>query len=123
MPATNTGQQQHEISEVAYRNAPGYHATQQEAAVHATINPDVIPLPAIDSNPINGIQTEGYIVSAFPALFPMGTCDLRDPSRPFKINPDTYFKLLMRYDGGKFAKDPRVRFLHLIRNYAGRPLN
>ena len=112
--SADTGQEeQHDISEVVYGNAPGYHAPQQAAAVRATIDPDVVTWPVIDSNPVNEFQTEGYIVSAFPALFPTGKCDLRDRSRPFKISPDTYFKHLMRYDDGRFAKDPRFRFFAL----------
>jgi hypothetical protein len=40
----------------------------------------VIAYPTIGVEPINEYTTEGYIVRAFPTLFPSGACDLRDNS-------------------------------------------
>lgn len=36
-----------------------------------------IPWPNIDSNPVNEFRTSGYIVRAFPTLYPTGNADLR----------------------------------------------
>src|SRR5947207_2687225 len=73
----------------------------------------VIDYPAIREEPINEFSTDGYIVRAFPGLFPYGNCDLRDNSaRLVKVANSEYFKHLLRYKDGRFGKDPRfVQFM------------
>ena len=102
-----------EMDYVTHGNAPGFYATDQESEIRATIDPEVVSWPNIGSTPINEFQTEGFVVCAFPALFPAGTCDLRDPTRICKISAEQYFKHLLKYENGRFAKDPRFRFLAL----------
>lgn len=71
-----------------------------------------ITWPEIDGNPINEFQTIGYIVRAFPTLYPTGIADLR-ASREKKIKPAEYFKHLMWYKDGRFARHPRWRYFAL----------
>lgn len=70
---------------------------------------DVIQWPTIGERPINEFNTEGYIARAFPTLFPKGDADLHSP-RLQKVNPSPYFKHLMKYRDGRFAKSLRFRF-------------
>lgn len=68
--------------------------------------------PSLSGTPINEFETEGYIALAFPALFPRGNADyLR--SRDTKVTRDEYFKYLIEYHDGRFARDPRFRFFAL----------
>ena len=64
-----------EIVEVTYGNAPGVQATQQDERIHAALQPGSIAWSNINSSPINEFQTEGYIVCAFPVLFPLEISD------------------------------------------------
>lgn len=68
--------------------------------------------PEIDGSPINEFQTIGYIARAFPTLYPTGIADLRTP-RIKKVNPAEYFKHLMWYKDGRFARHPRWRYFAL----------
>lgn len=52
----------------------------------------------------------GYIAKAFPALFPTGNGDFLQP-RDIPVTRQDYFEYLMRYKDGRFARDPRFRFL------------
>ena len=72
----------------------------------------VLMWPTIGGTPINEFTTEGYISSAFPTLFPTGAADfLGERQNPVTIG--NYFKHLMMYDDGRFAKHPRFRFFAL----------
>ena len=95
---------------LVHGNVPGIESTPQEDLIQATLDPQMVSWPTMESAPINEFDTEGYIVRAFPALFPSGKCDLRDYSRSMKITADQYFKRLLKYKDGRFAKDPRFRF-------------
>ena len=69
----------------------------------------VLQWPNIDTTPINEFTTQGYIACAFPTLFPFGRADLRTP-RIKKVDPNPYFKHLMKYKDGRFATHPTFRF-------------
>lgn len=69
----------------------------------------ILPWPKLQSVPINEFTCDGYICRAFPTLFPTGKGDLRD-SRVCKVSNSEYFKFLMMYHDGRFAKHPRFRF-------------
>ncbi|KAI9916274.1 hypothetical protein PsorP6_016761 [Peronosclerospora sorghi] len=64
--------------------------------------------PTTSDTPINEFQTEGYISQAFPHLFPSGAADFLAP-RLVKVKPAEYFKHLMKYEDGRFGRDPRFR--------------
>lgn len=69
----------------------------------------ILPWPEIGQSPINEFNTQGYIACAFPVLFPFGNADLRTP-RLAKVDPNLYFKHLMKYKDGRFAKHNTFRF-------------
>ena len=68
--------------------------------------------PTIGGTPINEFTTEGYFSLAFPTLFPTGAAEfLGQRHNPITIG--YYFKHLMMYDDGRFAKHARFRFFAL----------
>ena len=72
----------------------------------------VIPWPETGTTPINEFTTEGYFSRAFPTLFPTGASEFLAP----RHNPVTighYFKHLLMYGNGRFAKHPRFRYCAL----------
>lgn len=72
----------------------------------------VVPWPTRGDTPINEFTTEGYISCAFPTLLPTGAADFVAPrQRPVTIG--NYFKHLMMYGEGQFAKHPRFRYFSL----------
>ena len=72
---------------------------REEVAINDTLervqnqNPHVL-WPEIEGSPINEFQTVGYIVRAFPTLYPTGKADLRTEC-PRDIKPAEYFKHLI----------------------------
>lgn len=69
----------------------------------------VLDWPEVSSEPISEASSEDYIPKAFPCLFPTGECGLKIERRK-NINPVNYFRHLMRYYDGRFARHPRFRF-------------
>lgn len=65
--------------------------------------------PTMSNEPINEMRTPGYIVCAFPTLFPYGIGDLRD-NRMKEVKPGNYFKHFMNFHDDRFAKHPTFRF-------------
>lgn len=68
-----------------------------------------LPYPSIDTKLIDEFKTEGYIVCAFPCLFPYGLADYRTP-RDVTIELREWFQYLMDQSDRRFARDPRFRF-------------
>jgi hypothetical protein len=90
---------------------------REEDAINDTLdriqsNDPPLLWPKIDGTPINEFQTPGYIARAFPTLYPHGKGDLRS-ERAWDINPAEYFKHLMWYKDGRFARHPRWRYFAL----------
>ena len=73
---------------------------------------NIVPWPPRADTPINEFVTEGYISCAFPTLFPTGAGDFLAP-RERVVTVGNYFKHLMRYDDGRFARHPRFRYFAL----------
>ena len=68
--------------------------------------------PSIQATAINEFNHEGYFCLAFPTLFPNARGDFTVPRlRPITIG--NYFKHLMMYKDGRFAKHPRFRYFAL----------
>ena len=67
----------------------------------------VLTQPALSSTPINehdsGLEV---LVQAFPFLFPQGLADLH-AVRPWAVKEFEYFKHLIRYKDGRFARHAR----------------
>ena len=72
----------------------------------------IVPWPENGSVPIDEFKTEGYISCAFPTLFPTGEADYLAP-RLQSVTVGMYFKHLMMYGEGRFAKHPRFRYFAL----------
>ena len=72
----------------------------------------VVPWPKSGDALINEFSTEGYISCAFPTLFPTGAGDYVAP-RHHTVTAGNYFKHLMMYGDGQFAKHPRFRYFAL----------
>lgn len=68
--------------------------------------------PLINNSPINEFQTPGYIACAFPTLYPTGRADLR-AERVRDVKPAEYFKHLLQYKDGRFARHTRWRYFAL----------
>ena len=83
------------------------HSVQQPACA-----PPTVPWPSAGRTPINEFNTEGYICCAFPTLFPTGSGDFLAP-RARIVTIGNYFKHLMLYHDGRFAKHPRFRYFAL----------
>lgn len=64
--------------------------------------------PEMSEDPVNEFEL-GFVVRAYPCLFPYGNCDLY-ASRPRKIQKHEYFKHLFRYGDERFVKHPTFRF-------------
>ena len=72
----------------------------------------VVPWPPRGDTPINEFTTEGYMSCAFPTLLPTGAGDFRAP-RQSRVTVGNYFKHLMRYGDGQFARHPRFPYFAL----------
>jgi ATP-dependent DNA helicase PIF1 len=68
-----------------------------------------LPYPSTSRSPINEFLDEGFVVRAFPALFPTGNADLNQP-RNIKLTAIEYFRFLLEFHDGRFVKDPRFRY-------------
>lgn len=73
---------------------------------------NTVPWPPRADSPVNEFVTEGYMSCAFPTLFPTGAGDFLAP-RERTVTVGNYFKHLMRFDEGRFARHPRFRYFAL----------
>jgi len=80
-----------------------------EIPTQETLVKNHIDWPTMSQEAIDEFQTVGYIVCAFPTLFPYGKADLRE-HRIVEIKPAMYFKHLMKYHDQRFAKHATFRF-------------
>ena len=62
--------------------------------------------PQINDKPVNEFQTPGYIACTFPTLYPTESVDLQ-AARVWKVKPTEYFKYLLLYKDGRFARHTR----------------
>ena len=89
-------------------------AVQQSVDQRQSTSSSHTPLmwPFIGGVPLNEFTTEGYFTCAFPTLFPTGAGDFLG-QRQVPVTIGNYFKHLMQYDDGRFARHPRFRFFAL----------
>jgi len=98
----------------------GRKMTEQETirqAVHDTRSQQPsAPTPALAwpscGSPVNEFNTEGYMSTAFPTLFPTGAGNFLAP-RQCAVTIGYFFKHLMMYQDGRFARHPRFRYFAL----------
>lgn len=69
-----------------------------------------VPYPQLDSLPVNEFTTEGFLSMSFPWLFPSGSCCLNNRSRQYRVTDLDFFRHLLKYHDGRFAKDPLFSF-------------
>ena len=81
-------------------------SVQERQSHHPAETPPTVMWPPSGGTPINEFKTEGYISCAFPTLFPTGAADFVAP-RQHTVTVGNYFKHLMMYQDGRFAKHPR----------------
>lgn len=86
--------------------------TVQERQAGSANAEEVLAWPKTGDAPINEFSTEGYISCAFPTLFPTGAGDFVAP-RHHTVTAGNYFKHLIMYGDGQFAKHPRFRYFAL----------
>ncbi|XP_074596305.1 uncharacterized protein LOC141851459 [Brevipalpus obovatus] len=98
--------QAQEVEEIQESFIPQLWNIDQQNQIQEALN---VPYPSIDGNPINEFSEEGYIVKAFPTLFPTGKADFL-AHRDVALTLDQYFKYLLMYKDKRFARDPRFRF-------------
>lgn len=80
--------------------------------IHSQTDCETIMWPSSSGNAISEFTTEGYFSLAFPTLYPTGSADFLAPRiRPITIG--NYYKHLMLYKDGRFAKHPRYRYFAL----------
>ena len=58
---------------------------------------------------MNEIISVNYVAAAFPYLFWRGQCQLL-AGRLWKPAPNEWFAHLLRFNGGRFARDKRLRY-------------
>ena len=68
--------------------------------------------PTIGGTPINEFTTEGYFSLAFPTLFPTGAAEFLG-QRHNSVTVGYYFKHLMMFGDGRFARHARFRYFAL----------
>ena len=71
-----------------------------------------VPWPHQADTPVNEFNVEGYMLCAFPTLFPTGAGDFLAP-REHVVTVGNYFKHLVRYNDGRFVRHPRFRYFAL----------
>ena len=84
----------------------------QERQSHQQPATPTLSWPPSGSTPVNEFNTEGYISCAFPTLFSTGAADFIAP-RPLQVTVGNYFKHLLLYKDGRFARHPRFRYFAL----------
>ena len=84
----------------------------KSVAERQTSAQSVVPWPQRSKTPINEFITEGYISCAFPTLLSTGAGDFLAP-RERVVTVGNYFKHILRYGDGRFARHPRFRYFAL----------
>ena len=77
--------------------------TEQEVVRKSIEDDHTVPWPSRGDAPINEFTTEGYMSCAFPTLMPTGAGDYVVP-RQRSVTVGNYFKHLMMYGDGQFAR-------------------
>ena len=87
-------------------------SVQERQSHQQPVSPPTVSWPPSGLTPINEFNTEGYISCAFPTLFPTGAADFVAPC-PLAVTVGNYFKHLLLYQDGRFARHPRFRYFAL----------
>ena len=82
--------------------------TESEKIKHLIRDRENFDWPEISKSPINEFTHEGYMALSFPTLYPTGEADF-NCSRMRKVTIGNYFKHILKYKDGRFARHPRYR--------------
>jgi hypothetical protein len=90
---------------------------QEDIAINDTLdhvqsNNHPLLWPEMEGTPINKFQMPGYMVKAFPTLYPYGLADLRSKHLR-NIKPAEYFRHLIWHKDGRFTQHTRWRYFAL----------
>ncbi|CAG8768737.1 17938_t:CDS:2 [Cetraspora pellucida] len=89
-------------------------ATYSEINQLVNLNSNIlINWPTIKDNPINEFEEVGYIMKAFPTLFPKGKADLRSTQRYRQVYSAEYFEHLIKYHDRRFVQHKRFHYFAL----------
>jgi len=92
---------------------PAVYQSRTEAEnVRQSLQNSTVSWPNREQYPINEFSTEGYFSHAFPTLFPTGAAEFLAP-HIHRITIGNYFKHLIMYDDGRFARYCRFRYFVL----------
>ncbi|KAK3911536.1 ATP-dependent DNA helicase [Frankliniella fusca] len=97
------GSETESIENIASSGVPFVPVYNQDQLINSSLQ-----WPNLGTDPVNEFDA-GFIVKAFPCLFPYGKCDLHDV-REKKVHMHEYFKHLLSYEDGRFAKHATFRF-------------
>lgn len=90
--------------------APG-SAPTPEAGPPRDDHHEILTAPLYHATPINEHdRNHEYLSQAFPFLYPQGLADIHTP-RNIPIKDKDYFRHMMIYKGGRFARHPRFRWV------------
>ena len=96
---------------------PSVRMTEQlvieQSVLQTTPTVPTVSWPSMSSTAINEFTTEGYMSCTFPTFFPTGAADFLTP-RHKSVSIANYFKHMLLYCDGRFAKHPRFRFVVII---------
>ena len=87
-------------------------SVQQWQSHQQQVAPPTVSWPPCGSAPINEFNTEGYMLCAFPTLFPTGAADFLAP-RPVGVTIGDYLKYMMMYEDCRFTRHPRFCYFAL----------
>ena len=101
------GHDSEQLSSSSVPAAP-HQATEREAVEQVVSGEQAATWPPRGDTPLNEFHSEGYMILAFPTLFPTGAADFT-ASRMRPVTLGYYLKHLMMYSDGRFARHPRFR--------------
>ena len=110
MPTTQEPSFQHRSASHWAGNSPSVRSRSKTGLFFSS--PTTVPRPPTGTSPIIEFSTEGYISGAFSTLFPTGAADFIAP-RSCIVTIGNYYKHLMMYKDGRFARHPRFHYFAL----------
>ena len=115
--ASGEGEEQENLNMISTGFVPSLMPGEREIVqMREQLQPVEVTLtqPQIRGTPINEHDPNvRLIIDAMPILFPTGQADIHDDRPIGKVSPEQYFRHLMRWHDGRFARHPRFRYLAL----------
>jgi len=93
-----------ESENIVASGVPSTNIANQDIQIRSALN-----WPSLSCDPVSE-SSPGFIMSAFPKLFPYGNCGLYHDKRKKKISIHAYMKHFLCYHDGRFAQHKTFRF-------------